>query len=304
MTMPHTSPQRGKRSCLESTTGARPAAPLATYFGGLLLRQVTTPGVTASHVSYDRRRCAPHSHRHAFVALVTAGGYSEHWGTRSLVLEAAGVAHHPAGITHADDIAADGTCVFVVEAHGDLGDALNDRELGRPAGDVSAPRALGPEAAGRLATLLASMRHSAEIEPLPTESLAAEAFATAAAVPRTARGPAWVSRVLEMLDGVVDRPLTLRDVAREVGLHPVYLSRAFRAATGVGLAEARRRARVSRAIAFLTSGRPAAEVAVECGFADQSHLCKAVRKVSNTTPAFWRALGRPEPSSRRAAVDG
>jgi AraC family transcriptional regulator len=258
----------------------------------LLLRQVTTPGVTASHVAYDRRRCAPHSHRHAFVALVTAGGYSERWGTRSLALEAAGVAHHPAGLTHADDIVADGTCVFVVEAHGDLGAALNDRELGRPAGDVSAPRAVGPEAEGRLATLLAAMRHSAEVEPLLIESLAAEAFATAAAPPRTARGPVWVRRVLEMLGDVVDRPLTLREVAAEVGLHPVYLSRAFRASTGVGLAEARRRARVSRAITLLTSGRPAADVAVECGFADQSHLCKAVRKVSNTTPALWRAVGR------------
>ena len=250
------------------------------------------PGITASHVSYERRTCPTHSHRHAFVALVTAGRYSERWGTRSFALEAAGVAHHPAGITHADDISADGTCVLVVEAHGAFADALSDREVGCREGDPSAPRTLGPEAAGRLATLLAAMRRHASLEPLVTESLAAEAFAMATAPPRMPRGPAWVTRVLEMLDGVVDRPLTLREVAREIGVHPVYLSRAFRASTGVGLAEARRRARVGRAIGFLTSGRPAAEVAVECGFADQSHLSKAVRRVSGTTPALWRAVGR------------
>jgi AraC family transcriptional regulator len=292
--MRHTSPRRTKRSCPESTTNPRTATPPASYFGGLLLRQVTTPGVTASHVSYERRTCPTHSHRHAFVALVTAGRYSERWGTRSFALEASGVAHHPAGITHADDISADGTYVFVVEAHGDFAEALSDREVACREGDPSAPRRLGPEAAGRLATLLAAMRRNAPLEPLVTESLAAEAFAMGAAPPRLPRGPAWVTRVLNMLDGVVDRPLSLREVAREVGLHPVYLSRAFRASTGVGLAEARRRARVGRAIGFLMAGRPAAEVAVECGFADQSHLSKAVRRVSGTTPALWREVGRSD----------
>ncbi len=90
----------------------------------------------------------------------------------------------------------------------------------------------------------------------------------------------------------MDRPLTLREIAREVGVHPVYLSRGFRASTGIGLADARRRARVGRAIAFLASGRPPVDVALDCGFADQSHLTKAVRRVSGTTPALWRALGQ------------
>jgi AraC family transcriptional regulator len=231
-------------------------------------------------------------HRHAFLALVTAGGYSERWGTRSLALQAAGVAWHPAGVTHADDILSDGTRVLVVEAQGDLAEVLGDREAGRRGGDSSAPTPLGPEAAGRLATLLATMQRDSAPEPLVTESLAAEAFAVAAAPARVPRGPAWVRRVLDLLDGAVDRPLTLREVAREVGVHPVYLSRAFRASTGIGLADARRRARVGRALAFLASGRPAADVAVACGFADQSHLTKAVRRVSGTTPALWRAVGR------------
>jgi AraC family transcriptional regulator len=37
---------------------------------------------------------------------------------------------------------------------------------------------------------------------------------------------------------------------------------------------------------------PIAEVATMVGFADQSHFTKAFRRVTGTTPRYWRTDGR------------
>ena len=261
------------------------------YFGGALLSQHRTDAMIVSYVRYERGRCPPHSHLRPFLAFVTAGGYREHWGSGELDLGPAGVASHPGGVTHADEILVPETRVLVVEAQSDFGASLDDREAGVRSGDRSAPFTLGPAAAGRLAVLLAETRGDRPVEPLAAESMAAEAFAEAY-IPRRDRGPSWVRRVTELLSDTFDRPLTLREVAGEVGVHPVYLSRAYRAATGIGLAEARRRARVRRAIAALTQGNEPVEVALESGFSDQSHMTRAVRSMSGLTPSRWRAVGR------------
>jgi len=41
-------------------------------------------------------------------------------------------------------------------------------------------------------------------------------------------------------------------------------------------------------LARVAAGNPIAQVALSCGFADQSHLTKAVRKVTGRTPGGWR----------------
>ena len=100
--------------------------------------------------------------------------------------------------------------------------------------------------------------------------------------------PPWVARVRALLEEEFARPLRLGEIAGAVGLHPVYVSRKFREVTGAGLATTLRRVRVARALARVAAGDPIAQVALSCGFADQSHLTKAVRRVTGRTPGGWR----------------
>jgi AraC family transcriptional regulator len=81
----------------------------------------------------------------------------------------------------------------------------------------------------------------------------------------------------------------LHELARLSGLSPGYFSRAFKCCTGVGprrwhLGEKIRRAQHM----LLDTDLPLAEVALECGFADQSHFTHVFRKITGAPPGSWR----------------
>jgi transcriptional regulator GlxA family with amidase domain len=73
-------------------------------------------------------------------------------------------------------------------------------------------------------------------------------------------------------------------------LHPAWLARAYRAWRGEGLADTVRRRRVERgALLLRMSDTPLAEVAVACGFCDQSHMNRSFRAVLGRTPLDVRS---------------
>jgi AraC family transcriptional regulator len=99
--------------------------------------------------------------------------------------------------------------------------------------------------------------------------------------PNDAR-PKW----LEQVDACLDekRQLSTREIALRLGVHPVWLARAYRAVVGEGLHETKRRRRVERALALLRDGDCAAQVAADVGFYDQSHMIRCFRAVLDRTP--------------------
>ena len=89
----------------------------------------------------------------------------------------------------------------------------------------------------------------------------------------------------------VEPALRLSEMAKQLGVAPYTLSRAFRSATGITISRYRRRMRTHRALELLHDGlHDLAQLASECGFADQSHLTRAVREEYGATPARLRAL--------------
>lgn len=81
------------------------------------------------------------------------------------------------------------------------------------------------------------------------------------------------------------------ELARLLAVSPHHLSRVFRAETGHTLSRHRLRLRVRGALERLGGGEThLARLAAELGFADQSHLCRAVRSETGSTPAALRRL--------------
>ncbi len=56
---------------------------------------------------------------------------------------------------------------------------------------------------------------------------------------------------------------------------------------GLGVKTAGRVARFSRSTDLVRSGRPLAEVAARCGYADQQHLSREWRGLAGTSPSRW-----------------
>jgi AraC-like DNA-binding protein len=85
------------------------------------------------------------------------------------------------------------------------------------------------------------------------------------------------------------RSLRLSEWARDFGLAPGSVSRGFRKVYGVSAVRFRWEARARHAWRQIVgASTPLAEIAVTCGFADQAHMCRAVRAVTGAPPAFWR----------------
>lgn len=93
------------------------------------------------------------------------------------------------------------------------------------------------------------------------------------------------SLLLENLDG----DISVLDVARACNLSRGYFIRAFRETTGMTPYQWLLNERVSRARELLgTDDMPLSQVAISCGFADQSHFTRVFTSIVGTTPGNWR----------------
>jgi AraC-like DNA-binding protein len=78
------------------------------------------------------------------------------------------------------------------------------------------------------------------------------------------------------------------------GLHPGSVSRGFRQVFGLTPAAYRLAQRTGRVIrAICGSNAPFSSIAQDCGFADQAHMNRSVRRLAGATPA---ALRQPSPT--------
>jgi AraC family transcriptional regulator len=104
--------------------------------------------------------------------------------------------------------------------------------------------------------------------------------------------PAWLRRVREALDDRYhERALRLSDLAKVAGVDPAYLARAFRAHYGTTAGAYLREIRVRRgAEALARSSGGLSQIALDSGFADQSHFTRVFSATYGLTPRRWRAL--------------
>jgi AraC family transcriptional regulator len=109
---------------------------------------------------------------------------------------------------------------------------------------------------------------------------------------RTGPPPPWLRRVRESIDDRYrDRALRIADLAEDAGIDPASLARAFRAHYGTTAGAYLREIRVRRAADALAGSSAAlGQIALDSGFADQSHFTRVFGAVHGVTPRRWRAL--------------
>lgn len=105
------------------------------------------------------------------------------------------------------------------------------------------------------------------------------------------QAPAWLQRACERLRQDWTTTPRLAELAREADLHPVYFARAFRRRYRCSPGEYLRRFRLERAVDLLHERKLSlADIALACGYVDQSHFTHAFRRTYRCTPAQYRCL--------------
>jgi AraC family transcriptional regulator len=105
--------------------------------------------------------------------------------------------------------------------------------------------------------------------------------------------PWQMSRVAEFVQANLASPIRIRDCAAVVRLSPSHFSRAFKSSVGESPYVYLVRRRIERAQEMmLLTDKPLAQIALDCGLADQSHLTRLFRRIVGVSPAVWRRLRR------------
>jgi transcriptional regulator GlxA family with amidase domain len=96
-----------------------------------------------------------------------------------------------------------------------------------------------------------------------------------------------VRRLREYLEDNYAENVTLDRLAQIACLSPYHLNRVFCAEVGIPPHQYQTQVRVARAKALLSKGMPTKQVAVETGFADQSHLTRHFKRLMQVTPGRY-----------------
>lgn len=106
-----------------------------------------------------------------------------------------------------------------------------------------------------------------------------------------------VLTIIELMDANPSEPISIRDIAKQVGLSRRQIERLFRDEMGRSPARYYLEIRLERARHMLIqSSVPIVEVAIKCGFVSASHFSKCYRELYAQTPQQER-LDRKYPSA-------
>ncbi len=257
--------------------------------GEVLKKRNLGPYILTEHFYPHRTALPKRAHRQAFLTFVIEGTLREHCGARSATLGPGALRFLPAGEVHENEFESRSRCLHVWIDPVVL-DGLNARAVlpRRPA-----------EISGLGATWLANRLYAEfcredtasgiAVEGLVLEILAE--IARAETKPDPVVSPRWLKRATEIVETRFLERLSLTGIASEVGVHYVHLSRQFHRYNRCTVGELIRKRRIQYASHLLAhSETPLAEIALICGFSDQSHLSFLFKRYVGMSPSKFRGM--------------
>lgn len=271
------------RASADTSTALIPASS-----GARATVSIETDAFRISRATFAAGRLSRHYHDRACLTVILRGSFVEQFATRVVDCRSGGMLIKPPGESHSDEFA--GSSQIIIEPA--EGAAMRLDGVEHAFRDVFYSRnALAVALGQRMASELA---RTDEFTQLAVEGLALELLADGCRASVRARAsassppPAWLARVRERLHDECRRR-TLSELAAVAAVHPAYLARVFRRCYGVSIGQYARRARLDWvARQLLESTEPLSLIAINAGFADQSHLTRAFRAHRGCTPGQYR----------------
>jgi AraC family transcriptional regulator len=258
-------------------------------FFGDLNRARTTSGFTLTEYSYPPRARVPrHSHKCSYISFLLCGSYKEQVGSQIVEVQRHDILFHEEAETHSDYFGAQGGRILSLELPARWLDRLRELHL---LVDKSA-RLRGTSVKVLARTMYAHFVGADPESELMVEALAIELLAH---LPKS-RTPArphqpnrWLRQVADLIHQSFREPVSLSNLASVAGVHPVHLAREFRRAFGRSVGEYVRALRIEFACRQLAeTDRSLAEIALEAGYADQSHFGRAIMQATGLSPSAYR----------------
>jgi AraC family transcriptional regulator len=238
-----------------------------------------------------------HSHRETYITFVIEGTFRERSGSGTMVCRPGGVRFLPGGELHSDEIETPMRCLHISSAPEVLDQLARQTVVPKRPAQIN----------GLTATWLANRLYTEFSREDSASAMAIEGLVLAIlaeiargeAKPNMVLVPAWLRQATEIVESRFLERLSLSDIASEVGVHYVHLSRQFHKYNRCTIGELIRRRRVQYASHLLAhSQTPLAEIALICGFSDQSHLSFLFKRYMSMSPSKFRSLAGKDGGTR------
>jgi AraC family transcriptional regulator len=265
-----------------------PKLALGTFFGDNVTSYAVA-GLRLSEWTYaSELRLPRHAHERAYLNMVLSGGHTESYGRQCIEHLPFTVVFHPEGEIHENHFGPVETRVFDVETEPHWLERA--RQYGQP---LDQPAVFARSMPVWLMTRLYNELHDLDpVSPLAIEGLVLELLAAVSRHPDPIperQAPRWLRRVRGVLQDRFANRLSLDEMAREAGVHPDHLTRAFRCHYHSTIGDYVRRLRIEYACReLITTDTPLGEIALTAGFTDQSHFTRIFRRQMGMTPAQFR----------------
>jgi len=253
------------------------------------IAKIETPTVKVEEIAYARGLCIErHSHNTANLLYIVAG---VHWSGYSRGGDTClphTVRFIPAGEPHENYFPVESRCLRV-ELRPSMLDlaAQHGKTISSP-GQITG--ALSATLGARLYRKLCENDDDSlvEMEGVILRLLLLDGHGGAR---RRERTPHWLLQVREMLREEPNRRRSLTDLSRRIGRHPVQISRQFHQHFGCTIGDYMRRVRIARAQSLLSlPGMEVSQIALDCGFCDQSHFTRTFRRLTGMPPHLYRVV--------------
>ena len=257
---------------------------------GHVLNAFDSTGLSVSEVLCDKAAVVPpEAHDQAILCLTIEGAFDVYWQGTQLRCRPTSLMFYPPGHAYGVRISDDGSRCLNVGI---------DPATTFPGSDVVGNlERLGAACRAPPHWLAFQLRRELELgddlSPLSLASMVVELLG--ALGPRSAlsaRGvpPPWLTRVQERIEDEFQVSHHLEDLARAAGVHHVHLAREFRRRFGCTVGQLIRQRRVEVACHRLTASRDSlSKIALDIGFADQSHFTNTFRQLVGVTPRVFRS---------------
>lgn len=260
-------------------------------FYGRILREAATARFRLTERIYAPGLQVPsHTHAEAFLGITLDGHYTQQYGHKTQAFQLWTVCFSPSGEVHSSSYSTTGARALYVEI------AIEELQWIREFHPIEeGPVGFdGGKPAWFAAHLYHEFCHSDELSPLVLEGLVLQLLAEILR-PREVSNhrPEWLRRAHEVIRARFAEPLTLVKIAGTVSVHPVHLAKEYRRHYGCTVGEQIRRLRMEHACWQMaeTSGS-LVEIALACGFSDQSHFTVSFRNSTGMTPSEYRRFFR------------
>jgi AraC family transcriptional regulator len=258
------------------------------YFGETLRSFATAGLVLTEKVHLPGERLPEHFHENAYFCLALEGGWSETAEGSSFHCGVSNVVYHPEEEIHQTVFASEQhSKTFNVEITPSWFEKVTSWSR-----EPLAKRIVSKNFSltGHLSKIYAEFQRNDPFSPMAIESHFTELFIhLSRRNDKPAKKRMRLPEVKEVLGNTYANPLPLTELAGMFGVHPVYLSKSFRKTFGLTITDYYRNCRIEAACRLLEDTHVSlVEIALECGFYDQSHFGKYFQASTGMSPLAYR----------------